>query len=751
MEAPSTADRGDWARRVILGAVTALIVARPLVAGEDPGRLHTPESISGIVLNLLWMITAILGAIWFARSPRTSPIRWTIPAGLAAVAILVGVGGAVTHCYHHPAWLIFWEWAALPLIFLLTREIGSDADPADDSAGGLLAAMLASAVSLAAFGVYQTAANAIGLPNPEATIRSAPATGIETDYLGRSAATTVREICTGTFDHSETLIAVLLLTAPAIVAFGLRDRSWRSRVGLALALVMILGLVFGFYGIVSPAIERNNAGWKTAVAMIQEHSLLGVGAGNFDRHSPQLQPAGYPKVLSEPGSAWLELTATSGVPVLIALMIIVAIAVTRIARRSEETAPADSADISSERTPRWEFYLGGVFGLLLGLFLHLIDLPASDAPLSGAGIIAAAVSRALIWFLAFALFEAVAWRTAARRRSLLAGLILVLMFGFVSGSVLLPAISQWFWALAGIALSGEVGVNHTVARKPLMRWAAVPALSTIPVAFFALVCSPICDSAMAMAEARRQARQYPRFLDAAKTATSGLEKKRRSQDAVNQIDKKIHKALSAAIAADRFDIAPELEWAEWFSELWKMVPNASQEIGIAHARRAQELDPQGAEALIREFQLRLLFAGLDTRHFRPEDRPDLKFVERVTQLRKENFDEAMRLIDQISERDPALEARLRFRLAQALVNVNEPVRYEQGLAEAAKVLQLAERAPGPRWQLPRDQLKQVRHWLKLFNDDEIVWPIIWPSTNGPSCVPIGPPSAIRNMLDRQKG
>src|SRR5579859_4887422 len=69
VEAPSVS-RVVLFRRLLLGAVTALVVARPLVAGEDPGRLQAPEAISGLVLNVLWLIVALAGAVWLALSPR---------------------------------------------------------------------------------------------------------------------------------------------------------------------------------------------------------------------------------------------------------------------------------------------------------------------------------------------------------------------------------------------------------------------------------------------------------------------------------------------------------------------------------------------------------------------------------------------------------------------------------------------------------------------------------------------------------
>src|SRR5262249_12253892 len=138
-------------------------VARPLVSGEDPGRLFRPEATSGLILNLCWLVTAVAAAIWLARSPRKLKIDWPIFLGLALVAGLLFLSSGAAKCYRHPAWLISFEFAVLPILFLLFRQLAADEDPASDSVGGLLHAMLASFVSLAAFGIYQAAAPALGL------------------------------------------------------------------------------------------------------------------------------------------------------------------------------------------------------------------------------------------------------------------------------------------------------------------------------------------------------------------------------------------------------------------------------------------------------------------------------------------------------------------------------------------------------------------------------------------------------------
>src|SRR5207245_9944383 len=64
-------------RGVLLGLVTALIVARPLVLGEDPGLLDQSSSATGLVLTLLWFLAAVGWAVWRAWSGETS---WTVRA-----------------------------------------------------------------------------------------------------------------------------------------------------------------------------------------------------------------------------------------------------------------------------------------------------------------------------------------------------------------------------------------------------------------------------------------------------------------------------------------------------------------------------------------------------------------------------------------------------------------------------------------------------------------------------------------------
>src|SRR5579872_4600259 len=51
-------------RRTLVILVTALVVARPAVLGEDPGLLDDFSDPSGMVLTLLWFAAAVGWAIW---------------------------------------------------------------------------------------------------------------------------------------------------------------------------------------------------------------------------------------------------------------------------------------------------------------------------------------------------------------------------------------------------------------------------------------------------------------------------------------------------------------------------------------------------------------------------------------------------------------------------------------------------------------------------------------------------------------
>src|SRR5262245_34056732 len=128
-------------RRFLLGAIVALLVARPLVPAEDPGMLFRPwTSAAGMVLTQLWLLTAVGGAVWRLLTGRAVSWGW-IDFGLVGVVGLVFASTLTAAGYKHPAWLITSEWLVIFFAFRLVRQLAGNTD----DQRRLLAVLVASA------------------------------------------------------------------------------------------------------------------------------------------------------------------------------------------------------------------------------------------------------------------------------------------------------------------------------------------------------------------------------------------------------------------------------------------------------------------------------------------------------------------------------------------------------------------------------------------------------------------------------
>jgi hypothetical protein len=137
-------------RRLLLGCITALVVARPLVLGEDPGLLSKQtSSAASLVLTLLWFVVAVLWAGWRLWSRQRTWYGSTVEGALLALVALVFLSAGRAD-YHHPAYLIAWEWAALLVAFCLVRQLARS----ERDNQRLLAAMVATGVCIAALAIH---------------------------------------------------------------------------------------------------------------------------------------------------------------------------------------------------------------------------------------------------------------------------------------------------------------------------------------------------------------------------------------------------------------------------------------------------------------------------------------------------------------------------------------------------------------------------------------------------------------------
>src|SRR5256885_16240282 len=76
-------------RRGVLGLLTVILVARPLILGEDPGLLAAQSSTANLPLTLLWLVAAVGWAGWRIVAGQTSWYGSLVEVGLAAIVAAV--------------------------------------------------------------------------------------------------------------------------------------------------------------------------------------------------------------------------------------------------------------------------------------------------------------------------------------------------------------------------------------------------------------------------------------------------------------------------------------------------------------------------------------------------------------------------------------------------------------------------------------------------------------------------------------
>lgn len=155
-------DRGEQGRRLLLGFITILIVARPLVVGEDPGLLSDFSHPANHILTFLWLIAAAGWALWRYLAKQPSGKVGLVEGALLVTVVLVFVSAGAAG-YKHAAWLIAWEW----LIFLLALFLIRQLVRTDTDRRYILAAFLANVVSLSVYALYQ---HTVVVPRTEKSI-----------------------------------------------------------------------------------------------------------------------------------------------------------------------------------------------------------------------------------------------------------------------------------------------------------------------------------------------------------------------------------------------------------------------------------------------------------------------------------------------------------------------------------------------------------------------------------------------------
>src|SRR5438270_2635290 len=287
--------------RVLVGAFAALVVARPLVAGDDPARLRLTDSGGPVSFNLFLMLVLIGFAVWRVAAGRGRPAGWAVVPGLLAAVGVVAYGSSrLPDRYARPGLFVMWEWVGLAVAYYLARRLTASA--ADSR--GVLNVLVASAVSVGGLGLYQAAADKLGLPPTDVVVppTSAPLAGDDEFYPELNGPTDPPGQPRGPFDAPETLFIFLMLVLPAALAIAKarRTSAW-GRWAVAVPLVMIAAAAVTL--LLHPFGERGGR-WSATFNLFAGHPLLGVGPGNIARELNGLPGA---------DGAWLALAATTGI------------------------------------------------------------------------------------------------------------------------------------------------------------------------------------------------------------------------------------------------------------------------------------------------------------------------------------------------------------------------------------------------------------------------------------------------------
>lgn len=716
--APASRWNPDLLRRLLLVLVTALLVARPLVPGEDPGLLSPAPDAGGLTLALLWLVAALVWAVWRLWSGEAAWQGGLAEAGLLLVAGLMFTSAGAAASYKHPAWLIAWQWLVLLVLFSLVRQLAR----APAVRHGLLAAVVATGVSAAAFGIYQ-------------------------------AAYEQRHTISSTFVHPDNFAGYLTLLLPAAVGFGVvawrrRLTTWQPVLALtaagviAVALVLtrsrgavlstvlvgaflalwwagcirrspvltaflmaaaLAGATLATAGV--PRLQQRLDDWTATWAVIPQHPWLGVGPGNFSRHFPRYMPPTAEERAGDPRNFALEVWVSAGVFGLAALLAALAGVFAALRARLSEPAPAASDEEPPAADSRnWEFYVGGMVGLLLSYLLRAAAAGSSNAILVEG---AAAAARSVVWFAAFGLFLSIPWSGPGLARALAAGLAACLFHLCFSAGIDLPSVAGPFWAVAALAVARDASPKRQrgdpvacapglYLRSSLALFLPVPALAGLCLVYLIAVFVPLTGADTQLRQARlAQARYRDRNTRPAAPVD------------VSHLVQYITNRLEQARRDDPDSATPHIALAAWHLELLRTPAEGEQ--ALRELGQAIRLDPDGKEERMLHFQAHLRLAE----HFEAG--------------RRHQLDGAAEALAAVVALDPSESARLHYRLADTLLRVG---RLPEGYGQLLLARQEDESAPGPAYRLPPAEAADAERLLRRFFA-QVVGPALEPPPWGP--------------------
>ncbi|MBN2024372.1 MAG: O-antigen ligase family protein [Pirellulales bacterium] len=331
-----------------------------------------------------------------------------------------------------------------------------------NSLAGFLAPWLAVLLAVVASG------GTAGLPsNVESTAGQASSTTCHAKHcwpsqqwrpawaFGPALAATVMAACL-VLTKSRSAYAAMAVGAVLIAPHARSGRrlGWKLPAAALAALAVLVGVAVAVGGLDAAVLGEATKSlgyrveyWRSTLAMIRDHPVLGCGPGQFqDFYTAYKLPQASEEV-ADPHNFLLEIGATAGTPAMLAFLAVLGGFAWTLARR-QTSAASDERNASSTGGDAAAWVLGAAaLGILAAWPLGVLDGTWPDPALAWLSMPTAA---ATVWLLR-------GWIEQGRFSSGVAaiGLVVLLVNLLAAGGIAFPGVAGSFWILLALGLAGQ--------------------------------------------------------------------------------------------------------------------------------------------------------------------------------------------------------------------------------------------------------------------------------------------------------
>jgi len=556
------------ARPWLLAGATALLVARLLFPSESAASQG-----DGMPAVMLWIVLAVVWLLGEIGQPRFRlRFGWIDGAMLLVVAWhTIAALWAAAHLSPRPAVNMLWEWVGFAVGFFLIRQLIAGPREARALVAVMCSMAVAlAAFGLYQYGYELPATRAAFEADPDGELARAnlwyPPGSPEREVFAKRLES-VEPIATFALTNSlagffapwlivlagmatlerakdkrrvawwgpllcaVVVAACLLLTKSrsaylaVLVGLAFLGIAWRGKsarvpwkllawttavvAGLVGAAIAARGLDLEVLSEAGKSLGYRGQYWRSSLAMIADHPLMGCGPGNFqDAYKAYKLPEASEEI-AEPHNFLIELWATAGTPALLALVAMLGGFYVSVLRARSDQAGAPARETSPSNQEKAEKQSPGVVygGALLGFACAGAIGAVSPAPPS---LMVFAIAVPSVCLAAGALWNwVVGGNLSAQLAAIGAAVLLVNLLA--AGGIGFAGVAGSLWLLIAIALSAIDGWR----RASLPAWIGIVLLATtggVAYACYASAYRPVLQCEAAMERAQRHPRQMEKHL-----------------------------------------------------------------------------------------------------------------------------------------------------------------------------------------------------------------------------------------------